>query len=83
LLLSHPRYHTKNIEEMINILINNGYTLGLIFSTIKNRIHHMSSIDIKERFNFINDSKEQLFFTVPYVKGDSEKLKKITVGIEG
>jgi len=63
---------------MINILINNGYPLGLIFSTIKNRIHHMLSIDIKKRFNVSNDSKEQLFFTVLYLRVVSEKFKKIT-----
>jgi len=45
LLLSHPRFHFKNLEEMINILINNCYSLKLIFSTIKNRIQYMSATD--------------------------------------
>jgi len=38
----------------------------------------MSSIDIKKWFKVSKDSKEQLFFTVPYVKGVSKKFFKIT-----
>jgi len=33
LFLSHPEYHKKNIESMINILLI-GYSLDIIFSTI-------------------------------------------------
>jgi len=47
LLLSHTRFHFKNLEEMINILINNCYPLKLIFPTIKNCIQYMSATDIK------------------------------------
>jgi len=57
LLLSHPRFHSKNLEEMINILINNYYPLKLIFSTIKNRIKYMSATGIKKCFN-INSNAE-------------------------
>jgi len=56
LLLSYLRFHTKNLEEMINILINNCYPLILIFSTIKNRIQHTSATFIKKRFN-VNPNK--------------------------
>jgi len=30
ILLSHPKYHQKNIEKCIKLLLNNGYPLGLI-----------------------------------------------------
>jgi len=38
----------------------------------------MSSVDIKKWSNVSNDSKKQLFFIVPYVKGASEKFFKMT-----
>ncbi|KAG5341193.1 ELOV1 protein, partial [Acromyrmex charruanus] len=38
LLLSHPKFHEKNISELIHTLLNNGYPLKFIFSTINNRI---------------------------------------------
>jgi len=41
LRLSHPQFHTKNLEESIRTLVNNGYLLKFIFSTINNRIHHL------------------------------------------
>ncbi|KYQ53751.1 hypothetical protein ALC60_07318, partial [Trachymyrmex zeteki] len=43
LFLSHPEYHKKNIESMINILLINGYPLDTIFSTINNKIKKLSS----------------------------------------
>jgi len=36
-LLSHPRYHQKNIELWINLLLNNGYPLNIIFERIKKK----------------------------------------------
>ncbi|KAG5324482.1 NU5M oxidoreductase, partial [Acromyrmex heyeri] len=38
LFLSHPKFHEKNISELIHMLLSNGYPLKFIFSTIKNRI---------------------------------------------
>ena len=38
LLLSHPKFHEKNISDLIHILLSNNYPLKFIFSTIKNRI---------------------------------------------
>jgi len=36
--LSHPIYYQENFELIIKILLNNGYSLELIFSEIKNRL---------------------------------------------
>lgn len=37
--LSHPRYHKKkNFEFVINILLDNGYPLSLIFHVINERL---------------------------------------------
>ncbi|XP_071649570.1 uncharacterized protein [Temnothorax longispinosus] len=37
-LLSHPRFHRKNLELIISILLNNDYPLDLIFNTIHERL---------------------------------------------
>lgn len=38
LLLSHPNCHEKNITFCINTLLDDGYSLSLIFESIKTRI---------------------------------------------
>ncbi|KYN13631.1 hypothetical protein ALC57_14176 [Trachymyrmex cornetzi] len=42
ILLLHPEFHNKNIETMINTLLNNDYPLDLIFITINKRIKSLS-----------------------------------------
>lgn len=37
-LLSHPRYHNKNMELVIKTLLDNSYPLPLIFKTIHERL---------------------------------------------
>jgi len=38
-LLSHPTFHEKNFKFIINILFTNGYSLKLIFESIRKRLH--------------------------------------------
>jgi len=38
ILLSHPRFHQKNLIESVRVLLNNGYPLPFIFNTIRSRI---------------------------------------------
>jgi len=76
LQLSHPRFHTKNLEESIRILVNNGYPLKFIFSTINNRLHYLEKNGIKEREK--TDPADRNFFTIPYVKGISERFRNLT-----
>jgi len=52
LILSNPQFHRKNLEDIINILIKNGYPLNLIFDTINKRIK-LSKSDINVHFNEI------------------------------
>jgi len=37
-LLSHPKFHQKNINLIINLLLDNGYPLKLIFDKINERV---------------------------------------------
>ncbi|KAG5344388.1 NAAT1 protein, partial [Acromyrmex heyeri] len=58
-LLSHPRFHKKNIEFVINILLNNCYPLSLIFNCINKRIKKI----IHEKLN----TQSKKYFVVPYI----------------
>jgi len=68
-LLSHPRYHQKNLE-LLNILLNN-YPLSFIFDTINSRLKYLLrkrdfiSKKKKER-DIMNVSYNTPWFTVPY-----------------
>ncbi|KYM78284.1 hypothetical protein ALC53_11309, partial [Atta colombica] len=56
LFLSHPEYHKKNIESMINILLID-YSL-IIFSTINNRIKKLASRKNLYENNIVNNRKK-------------------------
>jgi len=79
LLLSHPRFQSKNLTEFINVLANNAYPLNLIFFTINNRIKNLSFTNINERFKekLDDDGEIKQFFTIPYIKSVSEKSRKM------
>jgi len=41
MLLSHPIFQQKNLELVINTLLDNGYSIDLIFNKINNRIKEL------------------------------------------
>jgi len=69
-LLSHPRYHQKNIIEIVKVLLNNGYPLPFIFHTINSRISLYSKKEWLTVFSNTNDNvvdqkSEKEFFHDP------------------
>ena len=59
ILLSHPNFHNKNIELIVNILLRNEYPLDLIFKNIKKR----TLLKFKQFNNLkldLNRNKEQV-----------------------
>ncbi|KYN30074.1 hypothetical protein ALC57_00467 [Trachymyrmex cornetzi] len=78
-LLSHPRFHQKNLTEAINIFLENVYPLDFIFSTIRKRLNY--HIYYNNNNTDINLNKKikatQKYFTVPYVKDISESFLPI------
>jgi len=81
ILLSHPKYHMKNIESCIGYLLNNGYPLKLIFDQINKRLKTIfvnklpSDINngiIPVKSTDGNSDKKNQFFVIPYVKNISE-----------
>jgi len=70
-LLSHPKFHKENFDMVIKILLDNGYPLDLIFSTIRRRLH--SRINYKHR-NLKESENNPSFFIIPYVSHIAKKI---------
>jgi len=81
-LLSHPRFHQKNLTESIKVLLNNGYPLSFIFNTIRSRITLHSKKETLTPFKIIETdtnnngdlTTKKEFFTIPYIKSISESF---------
>jgi len=66
--LSHPEFHKTNFDFIINVLLDNGYPLDMIFSAIRKRLHttfhRTSSLTSNTE---TNEDKPTHYFTIPYV----------------
>jgi len=79
-LLSHPRFHQKNIEFIIGLLLDNGYNLNLIFEKINDRIKihihsnkkHINNSD-KNNNNSNDNRNNKKIIVLPYIKEISER----------
>jgi len=64
ILLSHPRFHHKNLIEAEclkkNVLLNNGYPLSFIFNTIRSRIILHSKKELLTLFKNKDDNNLKL-----------------------
>jgi len=81
-LLSHPKFHQKNIELVICLLIENGYLLDLIFKEIHNRLKMLiyknkkstslgNNVDNKK---YSSDNNNRKIIVLPYIKKISESI---------
>jgi len=71
--LSHPQAHKNNFNIVINILLENGYPLNLIFSTIRRRLKSYS-YNIHSRDNQKEKVTSLPFFVIPYVSHIADKF---------
>jgi len=66
--LSHPEFQKNNFDFIINILLDNGYPLNMIFSAIKKRLYTTSHRNPALTLNTENkEDKTTHYFTIPYV----------------
>jgi len=73
ILLSHPEFHRENFDRVIKILLDNGYPLDLIFSTIRRRLHSR----INHKLHSRNELENILpYFVIPYVSSIAKKFIK-------
>jgi len=71
ILYSHPTFHKENMNLIVNILIDNGYPLEVIFATIRKRLHsrfHNNSYKSKDH------SETCSYFSIPYVFSIAKKF---------
>jgi len=72
ILLSHPRFHQKNLIEFIKVLLNNDYPLPFIFNTTRSRITLHSKKDFLTIFkntdynHVLDHASDKEYFTIPY-----------------
>jgi len=79
LLLSHPRYHNKNINFIINTFLRNDYPFHLIFDKINLRLKTM--VNKRNNTHTNNENNNNIskinWFTIPYFPNISERFKNI------
>jgi len=84
ILLSHPKHHQKNIELCIDLLLDNGYPLDLIFDKIDTRIKKIflnkvnsdtkNGILLNKKNDTDLEMSKKKFFVIPYMCGISETV---------
>jgi len=76
-MLSHPEFHKKNLDFIIKILMDNGYSFDLIFSTIRRRLFLRFNQPKKQKHNQINNVHifpREIYFTIPYISSIAKKF---------
>jgi len=81
LSLSHPRFHQQNLDYIIRILLDNGYPLDVIFSTIRKRLHARVDPGSQKVPRDNQNENNQPFFVIPYVFAMAKKFSKFFRGI--
>ncbi|KYN06950.1 hypothetical protein ALC62_02072, partial [Cyphomyrmex costatus] len=83
-LLSDLSFHTKNLNFIINILLNNDYPLSFIFDTINQRLSYLNknksgnnhtSNQVTTNNDDVN-KKTPTWLTVPFIPLHTEKFKR-------
>jgi len=80
---SHPEFHTRNLNFVISILLENDYSLKFIFETLNDRIKKFKTIQLygdKTSINIVE--KEYIrWFTISFINGIFNKFCKFINGI--
>jgi len=74
--LAQPRFHSKNLNFIINTFISNDYPIDFIFNTINSRLKSLINKKTRIISKKIDNTVEKIhWFTVPYFPNISEKCK--------
>jgi len=77
-LLSHPKFHQKNLEFAIDLLLENGYPLNLIFDKMNKRIktliynQNKKSLNSVDKNNAVENISGRKIIVLPYINRISE-----------
>jgi len=77
-LLSHPKFHQKNFNLIIDTLLSNDYPLQFIFDTISTRLKTLFKKRTKKQNNedLTNEDRKR-WFVVPFIEKLTDKFKNI------
>lgn len=78
--LSHPRFHYKNLDLIIRILLDNCYPLSVIFDVINQRLRFLIMNRDRDDHRTLNNSST--FITVPYLPNVTEHFRSITKNLD-
>jgi len=81
-ILSHPKYHQKNFNLIVEILCLNDYPFKFIFDTINTRLKYLISEHTHIQSNSKTSNKQNRWFTIPFISALSHKFKNITNDLE-
>jgi len=81
-ILSHPKYHQKNLNLIIEILRLNDYPLKLIFDTINARLKYLISEHTRIHSNSRASNRQSRWFTIPFIGSLSHKFRNVTKDLE-
>lgn len=71
----HPRFHNKNFDFVVKILLDNCYPLNLIFDVFNQRLKYL--INKHEDISDKTQENASSFFTVPYLPSVTEQFRNI------
>jgi len=78
-LLSHPRFHQRNLKFIIETFLSNNYLLKFIFDTIHKRLKTLFSKRAKKQnADNSNDEEKKGWFIIPFIPNVTENFKHIT-----
>jgi len=76
--LSHPKYHQKNLNFIIETFLENGYPLNFIFDMISNRLKKLFNNKTKKQNpENLNDEGYRGWFLIPFIPKLTDKFKNI------
>jgi len=85
-LLSHLKFHKKNLELVINILLDNDFPLNMIFNKINIRIKKFFNSKLNSNTNKQNTDNnksvkytERKYTSIPYIKKKVSKEVAFTL----
>lgn len=77
ILLSHPRFHKKNLEFIIDMLMDNGFPLDFIFKQINYRLRNIPKINLRTAETETSGTQRKKFMVLPYIHKISDSIKSI------
>jgi len=81
--LSHPKFHERNLNFIIETFINNNYPLQFKFNTIQTRLKSLFNKRTKKQVTDIPEEERiNSWFLIPYIQKVTDKFKNIASNIK-